>query len=104
MTRTLAWINAAVAGLCAGCGVWFVHLAYKAAAEAERIYGHNVDSGAILGFFVAFYFTPNALVFGFTALTMFRRWRARWLAQALAVAWLIGSILTIVFEREIHAL
>ena len=104
MARAVAWINLSVATFLAASGLWIIHVANEAATEAERIYGRNVDSGAILYFFVVIYFAPNAAFFGIAALAMFRRWRVWWLAQTLAVAWLVGSVLIIVFEREIRAL
>jgi len=104
VVRALAWINAAIATVFLGCGAWLVHVAREAAAEAVRAYGYNVDSGAILYLFVVYYCAPTAALFAIAALFMGRRWRWRWPVQVLAVLWLMGSVLSIIFERELRAL
>lgn len=102
--RALAWINAAVTTILLGFGVWLIHVANEAAAAAVRTYGYNVDSGALLYYFAIYYCAPTAALLAIVALFMQRRWRGRWPLQAFAVLWVVGSVLSLVFERELRAL
>ena len=81
-----AWIDAAVALLFAFLCAWSIYVANAAAAEAVRLYGRNVDSGAMLYAAAVIYMAPAALGFGLASLSMFLAFRFRWVVQGLAVA------------------
>ena len=67
------------------CG-WAIHESYAAAQDAIRRYGHNVDSGALVGALAILYLGPVALLFGLAAAAMWRNWRLRWALHWFAVA------------------
>jgi len=102
MDRKLAWANTVVAILLTLFGAWSLHLANEMAAAAEREYGRNVDSGAIIYFLVSCFVAPNAVLTALCAVMMFRRWRGRWVVQALAGLCLGATIVIIVLEEK-HA-
>ena len=66
-----------------------IYAGNRAAADAVRRYGYNVDSGALEWMVAIVYLAPLALLFGFASLALSRRWwigkYAHWLAVAAVV-------------------
>ena len=77
-SRGVALANALLAVLFASAEAWFIYIAYAAAAEAVRVYGTNVDSGAILWLFGVYLLTPAVIVFAMAGVSFWWRWRTRW--------------------------
>ena len=94
----MAYVDLALAGLLVAASAWLIHLADAAAEDAVRRYGYNVDSGALLYFFVWVYLAPNVAATGFAALSMYRRWRVRWFAQAAAGLGLLIPLAIVGYE------
>jgi hypothetical protein len=72
---------------------WYLYASKEAATRAVRLYGHNVDAGAIEGITAICYFIPNAVLFASASLSVWRRWPIRWVVQAVAAVGLLGPIL-----------
>jgi hypothetical protein len=85
-SRKVAWVDIALALLYAGVFAWLLHASHKAAADAVRRYGHNVDSGALEYVAAVLYFAPVALLFASAAVCLCRGWPIRWYAHWVAVA------------------
>ena len=85
-TRTVAWIDIALAFLYTGLFAWLLDASQEAAADAVRRYGRNVDSGALEYIAAVIYFAPVALLFGSAAVCLWRGWRIRWYVHWIAVA------------------
>ena len=90
--QSLMFLDAIVAVIMAVGAGYFYYISSEAAAEAVRLYGHNVDSGALESIAGGVYCVPNIALFTLSSIAMWRRWRLRWLAQSSAVFWLIGPI------------
>jgi hypothetical protein len=88
MFAALAFSVAALAMFAAG--IWLVIEANAAAADAAHRYGHNVDSGALEFFVAIVYCVPAALLLAVAALSLWRQWRLRLLAQIAAILWVVG--------------
>jgi nitrate reductase gamma subunit len=84
--RTAAYVNLAI-GLCAIAliAASFV-IAHRAAAEAVRTYGHNVDSGTYVVVAAVLFVGPAAILFPLAAAGFWFGWRWRWFWQAVAAA------------------
>ena len=90
--RLLMYLDASVALIMVVGAGYLFYLSREAAAEAVRLYGRNVDSGALAAVAVGLYCVPNVALFTLSSFAMWRRWRLRWLAQASAVFWLVGPV------------
>jgi hypothetical protein len=101
IAKTLTYLDAIVAVVMVVSLGWLIHASSRAAAEAIRLYGHNVDSGAIEGITATLYCAPNAVFFAIAAVAMWRGWRIRWFAQGLAILWLIGPAMFAVFDNGV---
>jgi cell division protein FtsW (lipid II flippase) len=88
--KVFARIDLVVAICLAALSLLLIYAADRAAADAVRRYGHNVDSGALEWMAAVLYVAPLALLFGFASLALSRRWWigrfAHWLAVAAVVA------------------
>ena len=100
MQRKTLWFDSAMAVLFALTAAWLIYAANKAAEDAIRRYGHNVDSGALLGFAANVYFLPLAVVFAFAALSLRRGWRIQWVAHWFAV---VGAVAPLLIPGAIFA-
>jgi hypothetical protein len=74
------------------------YLGNRAAEEAVRTYGHNVDSGAYIELFGALFFVPAVLLFAIAGAAFWRSWRVRWILQAGAAAWLALPVIDFVWH------
>ena len=92
-TRTVAWIDIALAFVYTAVFAGLLHAAQEAAADAVRRYGRNVDSGALEYLAAVIYFAPVALLFGLAALCLWRGWRVRWYVHWIAVAGAVVPLL-----------
>jgi hypothetical protein len=92
LDQPLMYADAFVAVLMAVGAGWLFYFSREAAAEAVRLYGRNVDSGALEATAAGLYCVPNVALFTLSSIAMWRRWRLRWLAQASALFWLVGPI------------
>jgi len=101
IAKPLTYLDAIIAVLMVVSLGWLMHASFRAAAEAVRLYGHNVDSGAIEGITAALYCAPNALLFTIAAVAMWRVWPVRWFAQGIAIVWLIGPVMFAVFGKGV---
>jgi hypothetical protein len=101
IVKPLTYLDAIVAVLMVASLGWLLHASSRAAAEAIRLYGHNVDSGAIEGITATLYCAPNAVLFAFAAVAMWRAWRIRWFAQGIAIVWLIGPVMFATFAKGV---
>ena len=97
-SRWFAWIDAAVALLFALLFARSIYAANAAAAEAVRLYGRNVDSGALLYAAAVVYMAPAAFGFGLASLSMFLTFRFRWVVHGLPVALAAGPALFLVAD------
>ena len=88
--RAVAWLDILLLVVTAFGASWFMYASNEAAKEAARIYGHNIDAGAIESVAAFIYFIPNALLFFAASLSMWWRWRPRWFIQTISAIWLIG--------------
>jgi len=85
---TLAILSVVALGLCFYSG-------RRAADEAVRTYGHNVDSGAYIILAGVIFFAPAALFFTIAGTAWWSQWRLRWLFQAAAIAWMLLPVIGI---------
>ena len=92
-SRSAFWFDCIVATLLASLSSWSIYAANEAAADAVRMYGYNVDSGALVYALGVFYFAPVAVIFGIAALSFSQDWRIKWYVHWLAVVCAIGPIL-----------
>lgn len=69
---------------------WLIDISNRAADEAVRLYGYNVDSGALTYIAAIIYVLPAAVLFGLAALSLFRGWRLGKFLHWLAIAWLVA--------------
>jgi hypothetical protein len=90
--RALSCLDALVALAMAAAAVWLFRLSGEAAAEAIRLYGRNVDSGAIESAAAGIYFLPNVVLFALSSIAVWRAWRIRWFLQAGALVWLVVPV------------
>jgi hypothetical protein len=91
--RLAAWIDAGCSTLFVLLGLWGIHAANEAAADAVRRYGHNVDSGAIVYFAVVVYVAPVAVLLALASCALFLQWSIRWYAHWIAVACAMAPVL-----------
>jgi hypothetical protein len=90
--QSLMFMDAIVAVIMAVGAGYFFYISREAAAEAVRLYGRNVDSGALESIGGGLYCVPNVALFTLSSIAMWRRWRLRRLAQSSAMFWLIGPV------------
>ena len=85
--RTAAWLDAVAGTAFAALVPLSYYQAHLAAAEAVRLYGHNVDSGAYLIAIAVFYFAPAAIFLGLASTTLFLHWRFGKFLHRLSWSW-----------------
>jgi hypothetical protein len=88
--RAAIWFDGIAATLLVVCGVALLYIAREEAAEEIRRRGRNIDHGAMEAFIAIAYLLPTAILFAIAVIAMARSWRFRWLAQGIAMFWLIG--------------
>lgn len=87
--RKIATINWVLA---LGCWIalgWCFHAGHKAAGEAVRTYGHNVDSGALIILLGIVYLVPASILLALAGAAFWKSWRIKWFVEVIAVAWLV---------------
>jgi hypothetical protein len=94
--RWLVWLNLLFAGLASAGFLSCYYVAHRAAEEAVRRYGHNVDSGALVALVGWFFFLPAALLSALAAIAFWRGWWLRWLIEAAALAWCFLPVIFLV--------
>jgi hypothetical protein len=70
----------------------------RAADEAIRTYGHNVDSGAYIILFGVIFFLPASLLLTIAGTAFWRHWRGRLVLQVIAVAWLLLPVIGLIWR------
>mgnify|MGYP003588623165 CR=1 FL=1 len=92
------WIDAAASALFLVAAIWAMRESKIAAAEAVRLYGRNVDSGAYHAMAAHLYLAPGAAILGIAAFGMFRGWSWRkvphwlaWIFVAFPFVWVAAS-------------
>jgi hypothetical protein len=88
------WIDAIACIFFVFAAIWAMKVSKLAAAEAIRLYGRNVDSGAYHEMAAHVYLIPAAIILAIAALGMFRGWVWRkvphyvaWIFVASPFAW-----------------
>ena len=85
--KRAAWVDALASAFFALLFFAMLRIARLAAEEAVRLYGRNVDSGALESAVAVFYCVPAALALAVASLAVFRGWRFHKALHWLAWAW-----------------
>jgi hypothetical protein len=94
-SRLACKIDTGIAVTFGALSIFFYVGSRLAAADAERRYGRNVDSGVLEYLVAILYLAPVALAFAVAALSLLRNWRIRWYIHWIAVA---AAILPVIFQ------
>ena len=90
MPRASAKVDTVITVALAAATVLLIGVAHKSGSDCARRFGHNVDCGAFEAIFAVFYFAPLAVLFAFSSLALWRRWRFALVAHWLAIAGIVA--------------
>jgi len=97
------WIDVAASLFFVVAAVWAMRESRLAAAEAVRLYGRNVDSGAYHAMAAHVYLAPAAIILGIAALGMFRGWSWRKVPHRLAWAFVVFPLVWVAASELLRA-
>jgi len=92
-SRVGGWVDAASSVLFVVLFLLAQLAAKQAAEEAVRLYGRNVDSGALEHSISVIYFAPSALLLALASISILCRWRFGRALHWLAWSWVILPLL-----------
>jgi hypothetical protein len=99
LSKRVAWIDALASAFFSLLFFAMLHIARLAAEEAVRLYGRNVDSGALESAVAVLYCAPAAIAFTVASIAVFRGWRFHKVLHGLAWAWAALPLVFVAFDE-----